>query len=224
MAIMLLLYYNQVRSSFFQLSNDNILRKLLNALTLIRLRVHVLGKVNQSSSFLLDQKQNAILDCLIKVTHLGNHDVDEYQGGEVEDQDPECTVYNVLSLAEGIRAVLSFQYSEFKVTEGQSDGSQVVTGELFNLLVFLVCWRYKEAENHGEHGYDNDKEENENPKVITNSSDHGNYETEALEDLHVEEGLYQAEKDVENQEKEGCGLFWYYKNLNKAAIVSDNRM
>lgn len=123
-----------------------------------------------------------------------------------------------------MRAFLSFKCSEIKVTKRQSEGGKVISREISNLLVFWIWWRCNYVENHGKHDYENEKEENENLEVVDHSSDHGNNKTEALEDFHIEKGLNKAEDDVENQKEDWFSLFWAYKNLEIAAVVSNHYM
>lgn len=99
----------------------------------------------------------------------------------------------MLSLTESVGAFLGFECSEVKVTKGQSNRGQVVPHEISYFFVFWIRWRCDYVENHGKHDYENEKEDNENLEVVDNSFDHGNNETEALEDFHVEERLNQAE-------------------------------
>ena len=177
----------------------------------------ILGKVDELCSFLLDKRFDIILDGLISVTYLSNNEVKEDQHREQDNHDPAYPVDNVLSLAE----LVSLKCSKIKVTKGESECGQEVTGDLSNFGVFWFRWRGDDVEDHGEHHDENDKEQDEDLEVDDDLKNHCDNETKDLEDFHVEEGFYKTEDDGQNQNENGLRSWGTFEELEIATVESD---
>lgn len=171
-------------------------------------------------SLFLDKRHDTILDGLICVTYLSNNEVEEDQHGEQDNHDPAYPEDNVLSLTE----IVTLECSEIKVTKGESECGQEVTGNLTNFIVLRLRWRGDDVEDHGEHHDENDKEQDEDLEVNDDLKDHCDNETKALEDFHVEEGFYKTEDDGQNEDQNGLRALWTFEELEIATVVSDCHM
>jgi len=172
------------------------------------------------SSLLLDKRHDTILDGLICVTYLSNNEVKEDQHREQDDHDPAYPEDDVLSLTE----IDSFKCSEIKVTKGESECGQEVSGDLSNFGVLGLGWRGDDVEDHGEHHDENDKEQDEDLEVNDDLKNHCDNETKALEDFHVEECFDETEDDGQNQDENGSRSLGTFVELKIATVVSDCHM
>jgi hypothetical protein len=172
------------------------------------------------SSLLLDKRHDTILDGLVSVTYLSNNEVKEDQHREHDNHDPAYPEDDVLSLTEPV----IFECSEIKVTKGESECGQEVTGDISDLFVLGFLWRSDDVEDHGEHHDENDEEQDEDLEVNDDLKNHCDNETKALEDFHVEEGFYKTEDDGQNQDENGLSCLGTFEELEIATIESDCHM
>lgn len=91
--------------------------------------------------------------------------------------------------------IVSFEYTEIKVTETQSQCREEISHEPSDMLVLCSIVFGNDVENHGEHENQNGEENHEDLEISHNAHDHSDNVTETLNDPHEKEGLQKTDQD-----------------------------